>query len=212
VSEEKSFFSGISSLFVEKVSEDVDPAPTAPQTSPSPLSPMRVTSSQAVDQELLAHVRSQVFGIESSLYKRFMAECDNLRDVIPDQQVLMRAALKASRLSAVELVRELQTTHVGAIDSVRSQFAAQKDKRLKEGVEKPREKIEAIRSDNTAREAEITKLRDEIAKAQTDVASLEREIAAAESDVATRERSFAAVVDTVESELKGTIQALGSLK
>ncbi len=108
------------------LAEEVPDAPVPkPQGGPprnTPLPPAPHAQSAAADPEVLARLEARLQKNCPAPYLAFMEQYENLKEIIPDDAMRFKAALKASHTSAPQLVDALGQL-VGVMDAASAEFS-----------------------------------------------------------------------------------------
>lgn len=108
------------------VEETPDAPAPAPRNTPVPAAPAAhpytpAPSNGTADPKVLAQLEHRLQANCPAAYTSFMEQYENLKDVIPDESMRFKAALKASHTTTDQLVGALDQL-VGAMDAAKGEF------------------------------------------------------------------------------------------
>lgn len=177
------------------------PVPGAPPRN-TPLPPAPSYSNGSADPEVLARLETRLQKSCPPPYTAFMEQYENLKEIIPDEAMRFKAALKASHTTADQLVDALGQL-VGVMDAARSEF----DHTFEENKTK---KLGEAQATLAATEEQIASYEKQLQSIQETIATLRTKHAAdvqAMQDKAHQIETIRANFEAAHKQVVGRLQA-----
>lgn len=191
--------------------DDANPAPThAPAPAVQTASSL-MAGAVTLDPEILAQTRKATFEIPGSVYARFATELDNLKDVIEDPTIRIKAAVKTLRVSPAEIVRALQSTHSAALVSWKSSVAKARDAGRAEKVGGRETRLQELAGEDQRVKEEISQRQTRLTEIAQQSQTLRQEITSAQAEIDQKTQQYDAAATATEAELQQLITALHSI-
>ncbi len=170
-----------------------------------------VLSAATLDPEILALTRKATFDISGSVYARFAAEYENLKDVIADPATRIKVVVKTLRVSPGEIVAALQSTHSAALVNWKASVTKAKEVGRKEKVGARETQLEQLAAEDERVKGEITSRQTRLGEIATQAQTLRGEISSAQTEIDQKTQQYDAAVQATEAELRQLITTLQSI-
>lgn len=209
------FMGFLSNVGLVEETPDPTPPPAAPRTTrntPVPAAPSHYAAppNGAVDPDVLAKLESRLQKNCPPTYTTFMEQYENLKDVIPDESMRFKAALKASHTTADQLVEAL-TQLVGVMDSAHTEFTHTFEENKAKKLGEAEASLKATDEQIASYEKQLQTVQETIAtlrtKRETDAQGMEHEAQKIENIRASFEAAHAQVVGRLNAQ-KSRVQAM----
>lgn len=162
MAEKKGLFDTLKGALFEEA-PDVAPAARPATVPPAPLpaaySPPPVAQ---VDPNALAKLEGMLKAATPSVYTTFLEKVAELQDVIPDETMRFKAALKTSHTTVEELSAAIDQLF-GAMDKAHNEFTKAFESNKTNAMSTAQQQIAATESTIATREGQIKAIQDEIA-------------------------------------------------
>jgi chromosome segregation ATPase len=187
----------------EEVPDGPAPKPSGgpPRNTPLPPAPSHVQSA-AADPEVLARLEARLQKNCPEPYLSFMEQYENLKEVIPDEAMRFKAALKASHTTASQLVDALGQL-VGVMDAASAEFSHDYEQNRTRQLGEAEASLKATDDLIASNEQQLKALQDTIAtlhtKRQTDAQAM--------ADKAQKIETVRASFEAAHRQVVGRLQA-----
>lgn len=174
----------LKNLVVDEVPEPAAPAATRPSSTPAPARPAATSFSStppsaAADPAILSTLEKKLQNNCPQPYAAFMEQYEALADIIPDETMRFKAALKASHTTAEDLVKALDQL-IHTMDTAEEEFARTFQENKAKRLGDAEKSIKATDDLITSNEQQIKSIQDTITslrtKRDTDAGTMEHEV------------------------------------
>jgi hypothetical protein len=160
-----------------------------------------------VDPGALEKLEGKLKEATPPVYAAFLQQYDALREVIPDEGVLFKAALKASKASVTDLATALDSL-ILLMGSTLSTFQKRVDDSIAQNKALAQQQLDAKVKLIQDGEAQIKALQDQITTLRADVASGQQQAQVEETRLTTVRQGFQAAYEQVVTRLNAQKQRL----
>lgn len=206
------FLGSLKSVFVEDgpESKPADPphqpigftpptGPAAPTKIEWHAAPAPATYAPA-DPEMVAKLQKRLDSNCPAVYRAFHEQCENLRDVIPDEATRCRAAIKASHASTADILAALDQL-AGVMDGARQEFMNLWEQNRQRNLADAEAGLKATDEQIASYEAQAKALQDTLATLRTKRATDAAAMATNSATIDTKRTSFESAWAQVASDL-----------
>ncbi len=206
------FLGVLSNLGLVEVTPDAAPAPSpSPRNTPVPAAPTQyVPVNGTADPAVLSMLDQRLQKACPPPYVAFMEQFENLKDVIPDEAMRFKAALKASHTTSDQLVEALGTL-VGVMDSAMTEFTHTFEDNKRKTLGDAENTLKATDEQIASYEKQLQSIQETIAalrhKRETDAQAMQAEATKIEGIRANFEAAHAQVVGRLNAQ-KSRVMAM----
>lgn len=191
------FLDRIKGAFVENVPETHVPTPPAPHVATGVAAPSRVSEVRTADPEVVKKLEAKLKGNMPNGYVQFLEQFEGLQEVIPDDGMRFKAALKTSKITADQVSQALESLTTVLV-SAETDFNNTFDQNRAKAQATTQQSLKATDDLIQSREQQLKAIQDEItslrAKRTNDVTQSESDIARLETIRAGFEAAYTQVM------------------